>query len=61
VDTNWTRPWPHREYVQRKLSAIQEYLAACELQEIPPLRCTVSLLARKIREYRTANKFYECV
>jgi len=61
VETNWTGPWPHREYIQRKMSAIREYLAACEFMGLPPLRCTVSWLARKIRDYRTENHYYECV
>ena len=61
METNWTVPWPHREYIQRKMTAIQEYLEACEFQGVVPLRCTVSLLARKIREYRMEHKFYDCV
>jgi len=62
VETNWTHPdFQHREYIQRKLTALQEYLTACEFMGLPPLRCTVSWLARKIREYRTENHYYDCV
>jgi len=51
----------HRDYIRRKLSAIRKYLAACAFMGLPPLRCAVSLLAWKIRKYRVANKFYDCV
>ena len=61
MDTNWTWPCPHREYIRRKLDIIRDYLDLCDVQDMPPLRCTVGLLARKIREYRAENHFYDCV
>ena len=62
MDTNWTHPdFQHEEYIRRKLGAMDEYLRLCEFQDVAPLRCTVSLLARKIREYRIEHKFYDCI
>ena len=64
LDKHLERTWirlGHRDYIRRKMFALGEYLRACEFQGMPPLRCTVSLLARKIREYRTEHKFYACV
>jgi hypothetical protein len=51
----------HQEFIRRKVAAMLEYVALCEFQGITPLRGTTYLLARKIREYRKANKFYDCV
>ena len=62
METDWTHPhFQHQEYVRWKLEALGEYLTLCEFQGTAPLRCTVSLLARKLREYRTANRYYDCV
>ena len=60
LEQTWIR-LGHRDYIRRKLFVLNEYLRACEFQGVAPLRCTVSLLARKIREYRTKHKFYDCV
>jgi hypothetical protein len=60
LERTWIR-LGHRDYIRRKLSAIWEYLAVCESQGLPPLRCTVGFLARKIRAYRTEHHFYDCV
>ena len=60
LERTWIR-LGHRVYIRRKLFALDEYLRACVFMGLPPLRCTVSLLARKIREYRIANKFYDVI
>jgi hypothetical protein len=51
----------HADYIRRKLDLLWDYLRACEFQGLSPLRYTVGMLARQIREYRMVNKFYDCV
>jgi tRNA A37 methylthiotransferase MiaB len=51
----------HQEFIRRKIEAMLEYVALCEFQDLPPLHVTTSLLARMIRKYRKANKFYDTV
>ena len=60
LEQTWIR-LGHRDYIRRKLFALDDYLRACEFMGLPPLRCTVSWLARKIRDYRTENHYYDCI
>jgi hypothetical protein len=51
----------HKQYIWRKLDALQEYLRLCGFRDVAPMRWTVRLLARKIRAYRVEHKYYDCI